>query len=260
MEGELSFVIGSREGRGARTAGCCCAGFCFAAALRHHRACACVRGGIKGESVDLLVWSVASLAPPHKRQSIEGNANQRPLPSPKCLLRFPTISGGDRDTVFTVTKRGGEEGDFAGVGSGSVHAQQRSRKTTVRQRGASSRSRLRARSTPICMRTEPGLFGNAPLTHGELHKAANHDSQIKHRSGSSNLTAYVRWVRHVPTGWGLSGIPHLPTHQQRGSHCMNTLADVHLRAKWKRVPCLPRDHSNEVHTIDPFWGPANVSL
>ena len=59
-----------------------------------------------------------------------------------------------------------------------------------RQRGASSRPR-RARSTPICMRTEPGLFGNAPLTHGELHKAANHDSQIKHRSGSSYLTAYV---------------------------------------------------------------------
>ena len=88
------------------------------------------------------------------------------------------------------------------------------------------------------MRTEPGLFGNAPLTHGELHKAANHDSQIKHRSGSSNLTAYVRWVRHVPTGWGLSKIPALPTHQ-RCSHRMNTLADVHLHAKWKRVPCSP---------------------
>ena len=58
------------------------------------------------------------------------------------------------------------------------------------------------------MRTERGLFGNAPLTHGELHKAAHHDSQIKHRSGSSNLTAYVgkaRANRVLSAGFAMYG-------------------------------------------------------
>ena len=69
----------------------------------------------------------------------------------------------------------------------------------------------------------------------------------------SDRICEVGKARANRVGGSVECIPHLPTHQRDG-HCMNTLADVHLRAKWKRVPCLPRDHSNEVHTIDSFWG------
>ena len=74
---------------------------------RHHRmlhrlqiptSSSCVRGGIKGESVDLLACLAASLAPLHKRQKQRHDATtpRRPLQSPKRLLRFPPISGGDQ--------------------------------------------------------------------------------------------------------------------------------------------------------------------
>ena len=84
--GRGTFVRHWEEGRSAvRSPGCCTASDAdIIVRERRNKRRIC-------RSAFLLVWSLHSL-----RCTID-KATQRPLQSPKCLLRFPPISGGDQE-------------------------------------------------------------------------------------------------------------------------------------------------------------------
>ena len=116
----------------------------------------CVKGGIEGESVDLLARLFGRLT----RSAAQATkaTTRRPLQSiSRVPVKIPSYFW-RRSNVFTVTKamRG-----ICTVGVVFGRTQQQSRKTTVMQRRGEATT---SASAPICMRTG-GLFGNGPLVH-----------------------------------------------------------------------------------------------